>query len=111
MSSLWDPLTLRRVQAELTVAMDWYTRCITGLRLTPVSTKSVDAAAVLLPELPAPPGRHRLAPGGGVARTRHPAHRDVRPRRDGGPMTGARVRRLSLTPWSLTTAKSISRII
>jgi len=42
-----DPLTLRWVQAELTVAMDWYTRCITGLRLTPVSTKSVDAAAVL----------------------------------------------------------------
>lgn len=26
----FDPLTLRSVQAELTVAMDWYTRCITG---------------------------------------------------------------------------------
>jgi transposase InsO family protein len=42
-----DPVTLRWVQAELTVAMDLYDRCITGLRLTPVSTKAVDAAAVL----------------------------------------------------------------
>lgn len=42
-----DPITLRWVQAELTIGMDWYTRCIVGIRLTPVSTKSVDAAAVL----------------------------------------------------------------
>lgn len=42
-----DPLTLRWAQAELTVAMDWYTRCVTGMRLTPVSTKAVDAAATL----------------------------------------------------------------
>ncbi|MEU7603132.1 helix-turn-helix domain-containing protein [Streptomyces sp. NPDC041003] len=42
-----DPLTLRWVQAELTVAMDWYTRCITGIRVTPVSTKAVDVSAVL----------------------------------------------------------------
>jgi transposase InsO family protein len=42
-----DPLTLRWIQVELTVAMDWYTRCIVGLRLTPVSTKAVDAALVL----------------------------------------------------------------
>ncbi|MEV0972103.1 hypothetical protein [Microtetraspora glauca] len=42
-----DPMTLRWVNCELTVAMDWYSRCITGLRLTPVSTKAVDAAAVL----------------------------------------------------------------
>ena len=42
-----DPVTLRWVQAELTVAMDLYDRCVTGLRLTPVSTKAVDAAAVL----------------------------------------------------------------
>jgi transposase InsO family protein len=42
-----DPLTLRWMQAELTVAMDWYTRCIVGLRVTPVSTKAIDAAAVL----------------------------------------------------------------
>ncbi|MFV8160554.1 Mu transposase C-terminal domain-containing protein [Mycobacterium sp. 134] len=42
-----DPITLRWVQAELSIGMDWYTRCVTGIRLTPVSTKSVDAASVL----------------------------------------------------------------
>lgn len=42
-----DPVTLRWVQAELTIGMDWYTRCVTGIRVTPVSTKSVDAASVL----------------------------------------------------------------
>jgi transposase InsO family protein len=42
-----DPITLRWVNAELTIAMDLYDRCITGLRLTPVSTKAVDAAGVL----------------------------------------------------------------
>ncbi|MGL6236433.1 MAG: helix-turn-helix domain-containing protein [Segniliparus sp.] len=42
-----DPVTLRWVQAELTVGMDWYTRCVTGIRITPVSTKSVDAVAML----------------------------------------------------------------
>ncbi|MBR7829665.1 DDE-type integrase/transposase/recombinase [Actinospica sp. MGRD01-02] len=42
-----DPVTLRWVNCELTVAMDWYTRCVVGIRLTPVSTKAVDAAAVL----------------------------------------------------------------
>lgn len=56
-----DPLTLRWVNCELTVAMCWYTRCIVGMRLTPVSTKAVDAAAVLyqayrpLPVLPSWP--------------------------------------------------------
>lgn len=53
-----DPMTLRWVQAELTVAMDWYTRCITGIRVTPVSTKSVDAAAVLYQSYrPSPAGK------------------------------------------------------
>jgi transposase InsO family protein len=42
-----DPQTLRWVGVDLTVGMDWYSRCITGLRLTPVSTKAIDAAAVL----------------------------------------------------------------
>lgn len=42
-----DPITLRWLQAELTIGMDWYTRCVTGVRVTPVSTTSVDAAAVL----------------------------------------------------------------
>ncbi|MGW1929273.1 Mu transposase C-terminal domain-containing protein [Streptomyces sp. NPDC001919] len=43
----FDPFTLRWVQAELSVGMDWYTRCITGIRVTPVSTKAVDVSAVL----------------------------------------------------------------
>ena len=42
-----EPVTCRWVRCELTVAMDLYSRCITGLRLTPVSTKSVDVAGVL----------------------------------------------------------------
>jgi transposase InsO family protein len=42
-----DQLTFRWVQPELSVAMDWYSRCITGIRVTPVSTKSVDIAATL----------------------------------------------------------------
>jgi transposase InsO family protein len=42
-----DPVTLRWVQAELSVSMDWYSRCVVGIRVTPVSTKAVDAAAVL----------------------------------------------------------------
>ncbi|ONI49955.1 MULTISPECIES: DDE-type integrase/transposase/recombinase [unclassified Streptomyces] len=42
-----ESLTCRWVRCELTVAMDLYSRCILGLRLTPVSTKSVDVAGVL----------------------------------------------------------------
>ncbi|WP_406308782.1 integrase [Streptomyces sp. NBC_00623] len=42
-----EPVTCCWVQCELTVAMDLYSRCITGLRLTPVSTKSTDVAGVL----------------------------------------------------------------
>ncbi|SCD31373.1 Integrase core domain-containing protein [Streptomyces sp. DvalAA-14] len=42
-----EPVTCRWVQCELTAAMDLYDRCITGIRLTPVSTKAVDVAAVL----------------------------------------------------------------
>ena len=52
-----DPATLQWMQVELTAAMDWYTRCIVALRLTPVSTKAVDAAAVMYQvfrPLPAP---------------------------------------------------------
>lgn len=46
-----EPVTLRWVRCELTLAMDLYPRCITGLRLSPVSTKSVDAALVLFEAL------------------------------------------------------------
>ncbi len=42
-----EPVTLRWVQVELSVAMDLFTRCVTGLRCSPVSTKSVDVASVL----------------------------------------------------------------
>jgi transposase InsO family protein len=42
-----DRVTLRWVQAELSIGLDLYDRCITGLRLTPVSTKAVDVAGVL----------------------------------------------------------------
>ncbi|ORV86760.1 MULTISPECIES: Mu transposase C-terminal domain-containing protein [Mycobacteriaceae] len=53
-----DPQTLRWTSVELTVAMDWYSRCIIGLRLTPGSAKAFDAATVLYQCLrPAPAGR------------------------------------------------------
>src|SRR4029079_4239165 len=50
-----DPITLRWNRIELTAAMDWYTRCIVGLRLTPVSTKAVDAAAMMFQVYRPPP--------------------------------------------------------
>jgi transposase InsO family protein len=56
-----EPVTLRWVRVELTVAMDLFSRCITGLRLSPVSTKAVDAAAVLFETLC--PSRHGTAAG------------------------------------------------
>ncbi|MEV8135408.1 integrase [Microbacterium aurantiacum] len=42
------PVTGKWVAADLTVAMDLYSRCILGLRLTPGSTKSIDVAGVLM---------------------------------------------------------------
>ncbi|QXE35830.1 DDE-type integrase/transposase/recombinase [Streptomyces sp. GMY02] len=70
----FDPLTLRWVQAELSVGMDWYTRCITGIRLTPVSTKAVDVSAVLYQSFrPRLAGRdwprHAVWPEHGIPRT------------------------------------------
>jgi transposase InsO family protein len=64
-----DPVTLRWVQCELTIAMDLYDRCITGLRLTPVSTKAVDAAAVLFESV-----RPLPEPAAGWADARPPYH-------------------------------------
>jgi transposase InsO family protein len=64
-----DPVTLRWVQAELTVAMDLYDRCITGLRVTPVSTKAIDAAAVLFESV-----RPLPDPAAGWADVRPPYH-------------------------------------
>src|SRR5439155_14676021 len=42
-----EPVTCRWVAVQLTVAQDLFTRCILGLRVTPVSTKAVDVAGVL----------------------------------------------------------------
>ena len=69
-----DPVTLRWVQAELTVAMDWYTRCILGVRVTPVSTKAIDAAATLYQAYRPPPAKaswpaHAVWPEHGVPRS------------------------------------------
>ncbi|MEU4803567.1 Mu transposase C-terminal domain-containing protein [Actinosynnema sp. NPDC023587] len=69
-----DPVTLRWMQAELTVAMDWYTRCVCGIRITPVSTKSVDVAATLFQVLrPRPAGEnwpeHAVWPEHGMPRS------------------------------------------
>jgi hypothetical protein len=50
-----EPVTCRWVQCELTAAIDLYSRVIIGLRLTPVSTKSVDVAGVLFETVRANP--------------------------------------------------------
>ncbi|NGO08433.1 transposase family protein [Streptomyces sp. HC44] len=68
-----DPITLRWVQVEITVAMDWYTRCITGLLCTPVSTKAVDACRVLYqtyrpPAAPSDWPGHAVWPEHGIPR-------------------------------------------
>jgi putative transposase len=42
-----EPVTCRWMRAQLTVAQDLFTRCIVGMRVTPVSTKAVDVAGVL----------------------------------------------------------------
>lgn len=42
-----EPVTCRWIGAQLTVAQDLFTRCIVGMRVTPVSTQSVDVAGVL----------------------------------------------------------------
>ncbi|WP_371632171.1 TnsA-like heteromeric transposase endonuclease subunit [Streptomyces sp. NBC_01259] len=69
-----DPITLKWVQAELTVALDWYDRCVTGIRVTPVSTQSIDVAAVLFQTYrPRPAGKgwpaHAVWPDHGIPRT------------------------------------------
>jgi transposase InsO family protein len=54
-----EPVTCRWVRTQLTVAQDLFTRCITGLRVTPVSTKAVDVAGIVYQAIvpqPAPDG-------------------------------------------------------
>src|SRR6266545_419243 len=66
-----EPVTCRWVQAELTASMDLYDRCITGLRVTPVSTKAVDVAGVLYETVHPRPvtGEVEALPAHGVAGT------------------------------------------
>lgn len=45
------PITGKWIRADLTIAMDLFDRSILGLRLAPVSTKSVDVAGVLMEAL------------------------------------------------------------
>jgi transposase InsO family protein len=61
-----EPVTCRWVPVQLTVGQDLFSRCILGLRLTPVSTKAVDVAGVLY-EMVAPPRepRHGREDGSG----------------------------------------------
>lgn len=42
-----DAVTLKWVPLELTLAVDWHTRSIVGLRLSPMSSNAVDAAMVI----------------------------------------------------------------
>ena len=52
------PITGKWMRAELTVALDLYDRSILGIRLAPISTKSIDVAGVLMEALsprPLPP--------------------------------------------------------
>jgi transposase InsO family protein len=42
-----DQITLRWHRVEITVALDLFTRCVLGLRLSPLSTRSTDIAKVL----------------------------------------------------------------
>ena len=58
-----DSLTLRWVGVELTIAVDLFSRCVVALRLSPVSTKAVDASLVLF-EAISPDSKART--GGGL---------------------------------------------
>ena len=58
-----DAVTLRWVGVELTIAVDLFSRCVVALRLSPVSTKAVDASLVLF-EAISPDSKART--GGGL---------------------------------------------
>lgn len=63
-----EPVTMRWVNTELTVAMDLYDRSLKGIRLRPVAAKSADVAGVLLQCLtPQQWGRASSAPSGPYA--------------------------------------------
>ena len=88
-----DPQTLQWVRVKLTVAMDWYTRCVVALRLTPFSTKAVDAAAVMYqivrPEAGVRQLARRMRYGPNTAcRAKSSSTRPVRPHRQGSRVAG-----------------------
>ena len=87
-----EPVTCRWVRAQLTVVQDLFTRCITGLRVTPVSTKAVDVAGVLLPGGRAAARAAGLAGGGVLGLSRGAAaagvHRGRAAARDAGMPAG-----------------------
>jgi transposase InsO family protein len=58
-----DPVTLRWIGLELTIAVDLFSRSVVALRLSPVSTKAVDASLVLF-EAICPNSKART--GGGI---------------------------------------------
>ncbi len=67
-----DPVTLTWVNAQITVVMDAYSRCIVGIRVTP-TTKSLDVAMALFQAFrpnPAPPSwpEHAIWPEHGIPR-------------------------------------------
>lgn len=57
-----EPVTMRWVPAQLTVAMDLHTRCVVGLTCTPIAERAVDVAAVLFEALCPRPARGLLHP-------------------------------------------------
>jgi len=79
-----DPVTLKCVKVELTAAMDAYTRCIVGLRVTP-TTNSLDVAATMFQAFRPLPAPAHWPDYAGVARARHPPSGVPRRRRVGRP--------------------------
>lgn len=65
-----DSVTLRWVRLELTIALDLCSRSVPALRLSPVSTKSVDASLVLYEAIS--PGSTARTSGGILPYPRHP---------------------------------------
>ncbi|MFI7524578.1 helix-turn-helix domain-containing protein [Nocardia salmonicida] len=62
-----EPVTCRWVRAQLTVAQDLFDRQILGLKVTPVSTKALDVAAVLFEAVTGrSSGRPTLGPAHGL---------------------------------------------
>ncbi len=59
-----DPVTQSWVRADLTVALDLFTRCVVGFRLSHTSAKAVDAALLLHDILSPKPASASLPPNG-----------------------------------------------